>query len=83
MAGVSAASVRLLEVAAHIIVHILNEILPVKLRFIGVGSFAYKMVHWLHSPPVLPTLIHVEPEIRPRVRVRAHLKNELPTGGTA
>lgn len=34
-----------LEVTAHILFHILREILPVKLHFIGVGSFAYKMVH--------------------------------------
>lgn len=34
-----------LEVTAHILFHILKEILPVKLRFIGVRSFANKMVH--------------------------------------
>ncbi len=40
-----------------------REILPIKLHFIGVRSFACKMVHWLHSPPVLLILIHLQPKM--------------------
>lgn len=72
-----------LEVTAHILLHILKEIPPVKLRFIGVRSFAYKMVHWLHSPPVLLILIHLRSEIPPCVGVYlcGKEKNELLSRG--
>lgn len=52
------------QVTAHILLRILSvDFLPVKLCFIGVRSFACKMPRWLHSPPVLLILIHLQPEI--------------------